>query len=220
VPSPAQCSSASAFSVRALACLSRLAAVVRLAKPRSAPCEADHLATASANGSFRNEKDSCPTECPSTGLMQSSRLGAVFQPLGTRSRRGADRVDKQWGCPEGELRGQATLVKITVDVRKYAENALDETVVLDHGLRRKAAEFQHSGAEIYSKPRRMEPTGTRRHRLEFTASPRRAKMMGISFVKLCRRKAPRVPVSAVCAARTSVPCASLKMSVATPPNKV
>jgi phosphomethylpyrimidine synthase len=44
-------------------------------------------------------------------------------------------------------------MKITEDVRKYAaENALDETVALDHGLRQKAAEFQHSGAEIYSKP--------------------------------------------------------------------
>jgi phosphomethylpyrimidine synthase len=45
-------------------------------------------------------------------------------------------------------------MKITEDVRKYAaENALDETVALEHGLRQKAAEFQHSGAEVYSKPR-------------------------------------------------------------------
>ena len=29
----------------------------------------------------------------------------------------------------------------------------------------------------------MEPTGMRRHRLEFTASPLRVEMMGISFVK-------------------------------------
>ncbi|HYJ05321.1 MAG TPA: phosphomethylpyrimidine synthase ThiC [Chthoniobacterales bacterium] len=44
-------------------------------------------------------------------------------------------------------------MKITEDVRKYAaENALDETVALEHGMRQKAAEFQHSGAEIYSKP--------------------------------------------------------------------
>lgn len=62
-------------------------------------------------------------------------------------------VDNQQDCPEGELRGPATLVKITEDVRKYAaENALDETVALEHGMRQKAAEFQHSGAEIYSKP--------------------------------------------------------------------
>ena len=48
-------------------------------------------------------------------------------------------------------------------------------------------------------PRRMELTGMRRHRLEFTASPSRAKTMGISFVKPCSKKAPRP--------RTSVPCA-------------
>jgi phosphomethylpyrimidine synthase len=45
-------------------------------------------------------------------------------------------------------------MKITEDVRKYAaQNALDETVVLEHGMQQKALEFQHSGAEIYSKPR-------------------------------------------------------------------
>jgi phosphomethylpyrimidine synthase len=45
-------------------------------------------------------------------------------------------------------------MKITEDVRKYAaENALDETVALEHGMPQKAAEFQHSGAELYSKPR-------------------------------------------------------------------
>ena len=40
---------------------------------------------------------------------------------------------------------------ITEDVRKYAtENAIDENKAIDHGLREKAAEFQHGGAEIYS----------------------------------------------------------------------
>jgi phosphomethylpyrimidine synthase len=44
-------------------------------------------------------------------------------------------------------------MKITEDVRKYAaENAIEENVALDHGMRQKAAEFAHSGAEIYSKP--------------------------------------------------------------------
>jgi len=44
-------------------------------------------------------------------------------------------------------------MKITEDVRRYAkENALDESSAIEHGLRRKAEEFQHSGAEIYSKP--------------------------------------------------------------------
>jgi phosphomethylpyrimidine synthase len=44
-------------------------------------------------------------------------------------------------------------MKITEDVRKYAaEHAIDENAAIDHGMKEKAAEFQHSGAEIYSKP--------------------------------------------------------------------
>ena len=44
-------------------------------------------------------------------------------------------------------------MKITEDVRRYAkENAIDESSAIEHGLRRKAEEFQHSGAKIYSKP--------------------------------------------------------------------
>jgi phosphomethylpyrimidine synthase len=44
-------------------------------------------------------------------------------------------------------------MKITEDVRKYAaENAIEENVALEHGMRQKATEFAHSGAEIYSKP--------------------------------------------------------------------
>jgi phosphomethylpyrimidine synthase len=44
-------------------------------------------------------------------------------------------------------------MKITEDVRKYAaEHAIDENTAIDHGMKEKAAEFQHSGAEIYSKP--------------------------------------------------------------------
>jgi phosphomethylpyrimidine synthase len=44
-------------------------------------------------------------------------------------------------------------MKITEDVRKYAaENAIEENIALEHGMRQKAAEFAHSGAEIYSKP--------------------------------------------------------------------
>jgi phosphomethylpyrimidine synthase len=43
-------------------------------------------------------------------------------------------------------------MKITEDVRRYAkENAIDESSAIEDGLRRKAEEFQHSGAEIYSK---------------------------------------------------------------------
>ena len=43
-------------------------------------------------------------------------------------------------------------MKITEDVRKYAaENAIDTDNAIEQGLGEKAAEFQHSGAEIYSK---------------------------------------------------------------------
>jgi phosphomethylpyrimidine synthase len=44
-------------------------------------------------------------------------------------------------------------MKITEDVRKYAaEHAIDESTAIEHGMKEKAAEFQHGGAEIYSKP--------------------------------------------------------------------
>jgi phosphomethylpyrimidine synthase len=44
-------------------------------------------------------------------------------------------------------------MKITEDVRKYAaQNGIDENVAIEQGLRDKAEEFQHGGAEIYSKP--------------------------------------------------------------------
>src|ERR1700731_1643699 len=44
-------------------------------------------------------------------------------------------------------------MKITEDVRKYAaEHAIDESAAIEHGMKEKAEEFQHSGAEIYSKP--------------------------------------------------------------------
>ena len=66
---------------------------------------------------------------------------------------GSGWIDDIQSHPQGELRGQTKLVKIAEDVRKYAaENALDETAALEHGMRHKAAEFQHSRAEIYSKP--------------------------------------------------------------------
>ena len=44
-------------------------------------------------------------------------------------------------------------MKITEDVRKYAaERGIDERSAIEAGLSEKAEEFQHSGAEIYSKP--------------------------------------------------------------------
>jgi hypothetical protein len=66
---------------------------------------------------------------------------------------GSGQVDDIKGHPQGEIRGLTKLVNITEDVRRYAkENAIDESSAIAHGLRRKAEEFQHSGAEIYSKP--------------------------------------------------------------------
>jgi phosphomethylpyrimidine synthase len=42
-------------------------------------------------------------------------------------------------------------MKITEDVRKYAaEHAIDESTAIEHRMKEKAAEFQHSGAEIYA----------------------------------------------------------------------
>jgi hypothetical protein len=67
---------------------------------------------------------------------------------------GSARVDSTNVRPSGEVRGLTKLIKITEDVRKYAaENAIDEGVAVEHGMRQKAAELAHSGAEIYSKPR-------------------------------------------------------------------
>jgi phosphomethylpyrimidine synthase len=44
-------------------------------------------------------------------------------------------------------------MKITEDVRKYAaEKGIDETKAIAAGLREKAEEFQHAGAEIHPKP--------------------------------------------------------------------
>jgi phosphomethylpyrimidine synthase len=61
-------------------------------------------------------------------------------------------VDNHQDCPEGELRGQATLVKITEDVRKFAaEQHLAEAEALNVGLEQKAREFSEVGAEVYSK---------------------------------------------------------------------
>jgi phosphomethylpyrimidine synthase len=65
---------------------------------------------------------------------------------------GRDWVDNHQDCPEGELRGQATLVKITEDVRKYAaEQSLAEDVAIERGLEEKAKEFVEKGAEVYAK---------------------------------------------------------------------
>jgi phosphomethylpyrimidine synthase len=44
-------------------------------------------------------------------------------------------------------------MKITEDVRKYAaEQGIAEEEAIARGLQQKAAEFQYSGAELYSQP--------------------------------------------------------------------
>ena len=59
-------------------------------------------------------------------------------------------VDNQQDCPEGELRGPATLVKITEDVRKYAaEQNLAEDEALEAGMQEKRKEFIEKGGEVY-----------------------------------------------------------------------
>ncbi len=66
---------------------------------------------------------------------------------------GSGRVDDIQSHPQGEFRGQTNLVKITEDVRKYAaQQGIEESAAIEQGLREKAEEFQHAGAEIYSKP--------------------------------------------------------------------
>jgi len=43
-------------------------------------------------------------------------------------------------------------MKITDDVRKYAtEHAIDGSTAIEKRMKEKATEFQHRGAEIYSK---------------------------------------------------------------------
>jgi phosphomethylpyrimidine synthase len=64
---------------------------------------------------------------------------------------GSGRVDDIKGHPQGELRGQTKLVKITEDVRKYAaEQGISETEAIEKGLKEKSAEFVEKGAEIYA----------------------------------------------------------------------
>jgi len=65
---------------------------------------------------------------------------------------GSGRVDDIKGHPQGEIRGQTKLVKITEDVRKFAaEQKLSEDDALRAGMEQKAREFSESGSEIYSK---------------------------------------------------------------------
>lgn len=48
-------------------------------------------------------------------------------------------IDNQQDCPEGEPRGQAMLVKITEDVRKYAaEQQVSDEPALQSGMEEKS----------------------------------------------------------------------------------
>ena len=55
-------------------------------------------------------------------------------------------VDNQHDCAEGELRGQAMLIKITEDTRKYAgEQAVSDDQALRTGMEQKSKEFAGTG---------------------------------------------------------------------------
>ena len=63
---------------------------------------------------------------------------------------GSGRVDDIKSDPQGEIRWETKLVKITEDVRKYAaEHGMSEDAALEEGL--KATEFNEAGAEVYAK---------------------------------------------------------------------
>ena len=65
---------------------------------------------------------------------------------------GSGRVDDIKSHPQGEVRGETKLVKITEDVRKYAaEQGITEDVAIEEGLKQKATEFTKSGSKIYAR---------------------------------------------------------------------
>jgi len=65
---------------------------------------------------------------------------------------GSGRVDDIKSDPQGEIRWETKLVKITEDVRKYAaEHGMSEDAALEEGLKKKATEFNEAGAEVYAK---------------------------------------------------------------------
>ena len=65
---------------------------------------------------------------------------------------GSGRVDDIKSHPQGEIRGQTNLVKITEDVRKFAtQQKISDDEALQVGLEQKAKEFKESGAEVYAK---------------------------------------------------------------------
>jgi hypothetical protein len=65
---------------------------------------------------------------------------------------GSGRVDDIQSHPQGEIRGQTNLVKITEDVRKYAaEHGLTNAEAIESGLKEKSREFVEQRSDVYAK---------------------------------------------------------------------
>jgi hypothetical protein len=65
---------------------------------------------------------------------------------------GSGRVDDIKSHPQGEVRGQTKLVKITEEVRKFAaEQKLSENDALNARMEKKSREFQEKGAVLYAR---------------------------------------------------------------------
>jgi len=65
---------------------------------------------------------------------------------------GSGRIDDIQSHPQGGLRGQAKLVKITEDLRGYAaEQGLTEEEALAKGTAEKSQQFAERGSEVYAK---------------------------------------------------------------------
>jgi phosphomethylpyrimidine synthase len=65
---------------------------------------------------------------------------------------GSGRIDDLQSRPEGEIRGQTKLVKITEDVRKYAaEHGLTNAEAIESGMEEKRKEFVEQGSEVYTR---------------------------------------------------------------------
>ena len=65
---------------------------------------------------------------------------------------GSGRVDDIKSHPQGEIRGLTKLVKITEDVRRYAdEQGLIDSEAIERGLEEKSREFIAQGADMYAK---------------------------------------------------------------------
>ena len=65
---------------------------------------------------------------------------------------GSGRVDDIKSHPQGEIRGETKLVKITEDVRKFAaEQRISESDALKAGMEQKSQEFVSAGSEVYGK---------------------------------------------------------------------